>query len=68
MPGGHAPASESGSDHGVAAGGVDDGGPVRQLDRLVPDLDLVEAPTYVHARAAVLEFLYARHAKPAIAA
>ena len=28
-------------------------------------LDLVEDPTYVHARAAVLEFLYARHAKPA---
>lgn len=28
-------------------------------------LDLVEDPSYVHARAAVLEFLYARHAKPA---
>ena len=28
-------------------------------------LDLVEDLTYVHARAAVLEFLYARHAKPA---
>ena len=31
-------------------------------------LDLVEDPTYVHARAAVLEFLYARHAAPALAA
>jgi nitrate/nitrite transport system ATP-binding protein len=31
-------------------------------------LDLVEDPTYTHARAAVLEFLYARHAKPAMAA
>lgn len=31
-------------------------------------LDLVEDATYVHARAAVLEFLYARHAKPALAA
>jgi nitrate/nitrite transport system ATP-binding protein len=31
-------------------------------------LDLVEDPTYVHARAAVLEFLYARHAAPAMAA
>lgn len=31
-------------------------------------LDLVEDPTYTHARAEVLEFLYARHAKPAIAA
>ena len=31
-------------------------------------LDLVEDPTYVHARAAVLEFLYARHAMPAMAA
>ncbi len=28
-------------------------------------LELVEDVTYVHARAAVLEFLYARHAKPA---
>ena len=31
-------------------------------------LDLVEDATYVHARAAVLEFLYARHAAPALAA
>ena len=31
-------------------------------------LDLVEDATYVHARAAVLEFLYARHALPAMAA
>ncbi|BCM83460.1 ABC transporter ATP-binding protein [Methylobacterium indicum] len=31
-------------------------------------LELVEDPTYTHARAEVLEFLYARHAKPAIAA
>jgi nitrate/nitrite transport system ATP-binding protein len=31
-------------------------------------LDLVEDKTYVHARAQVLEFLYARHALPAIAA
>ncbi len=31
-------------------------------------LELVEDPTYTHARAEVLEFLYARHAKPALAA
>jgi nitrate/nitrite transport system ATP-binding protein len=31
-------------------------------------LELVEDATYVHARAAVLEFLYARHAAPALAA
>jgi nitrate/nitrite transport system ATP-binding protein len=31
-------------------------------------LDLVEDAAYVHARAAVLEFLYARHAAPAMAA
>ena len=31
-------------------------------------LDLVEDAAYVHARAAVLEFLYARHAVPALAA
>jgi nitrate/nitrite transport system ATP-binding protein len=31
-------------------------------------LDLVEDPTYIHARAEVLEFLYARHAVPAMAA
>ncbi|GJE60088.1 ABC transporter ATP-binding protein [Methylobacterium trifolii] len=31
-------------------------------------LDLVEDKTYVHCRAEVLEFLYARHAKPALAA
>ena len=31
-------------------------------------LDLVEDAAYVHARASVLEFLYARHAAPALAA
>jgi nitrate/nitrite transport system ATP-binding protein len=31
-------------------------------------LDLVDDPTYNHARAAVLEFLYARHRAPALAA
>ena len=31
-------------------------------------LDLVEDKDYVHCRAEVLEFLYARHAKPALAA
>ena len=31
-------------------------------------LDLVEDKTYVHCRAEVLEFLYARHARPALAA
>ena len=31
-------------------------------------LDLVEHPVYVHARAEVLNFLYARHAAPALAA
>jgi nitrate/nitrite transport system ATP-binding protein len=31
-------------------------------------LELVDNPTYNHARAAVLEFLYARHAAPALAA
>lgn len=31
-------------------------------------LDLVDDPAYNHARAAVLEFLYARHAAPALAA
>ncbi|AWN37081.1 ABC transporter ATP-binding protein [Methylobacterium radiodurans] len=31
-------------------------------------LELVEDQTYVHCRAEVLEFLYARHAKPALAA
>lgn len=31
-------------------------------------LDLVEDKTYVHARAAVIEFLYARHKAPSIAA
>ena len=31
-------------------------------------LELVEDATYVHARAAVLEFLYARHARPTLAA
>lgn len=38
------------------------------LDRPRRRLDLVEDATYTHARAAVLEFLYARHAKPALAA
>jgi nitrate/nitrite transport system ATP-binding protein len=38
------------------------------LDRPRRRLDLVEDTTYTHARAAVLEFLYARHAKPALAA
>jgi nitrate/nitrite transport system ATP-binding protein len=38
------------------------------LDRPRRRLDLVEDATYTHARAAVLEFLYARHAKPAMAA
>ncbi|KQP41023.1 nitrate ABC transporter ATP-binding protein [Methylobacterium sp. Leaf104] len=38
------------------------------LERPRRRLDLVEDPTYTHARAEVLEFLYARHAKPAIAA
>ncbi|MDO9427386.1 MAG: ABC transporter ATP-binding protein [Methylobacterium sp.] len=38
------------------------------LERPRRRLDLVEDPTYTHARAAVLEFLYARHAKPAMAA
>ena len=31
-------------------------------------LELVEDPIYVHARASVLEFLYARHAAPTLAA
>ena len=31
-------------------------------------LELVEDKDYVHCRAEVLEFLYARHAKPALAA
>ncbi len=31
-------------------------------------LELVDDHTYIHARAAVLEFLYARHAAPALAA
>ncbi|MCC0807296.1 ABC transporter ATP-binding protein [Methylobacterium sp. W2] len=38
------------------------------LERPRRRLDLVEDATYTHARAAVLEFLYARHAKPAMAA
>ena len=38
------------------------------LERPRRRLELVEDPTYTHARAEVLEFLYARHAKPAIAA
>ncbi|WP_019904329.1 ABC transporter ATP-binding protein [Methylobacterium sp. 77] len=39
-----------------------------ELERPRRRLDLVEDATYTHARAAVLEFLYARHAKPAMAA
>jgi nitrate/nitrite transport system ATP-binding protein len=35
-----------------------------KLDRPRNRLELVEDHTYVHARAAVLEFLYARHAAP----
>ncbi|MCJ2036517.1 ABC transporter ATP-binding protein [Methylobacterium sp. J-068] len=38
------------------------------LERPRRRLDLVEDATYTHAHAEVLEFLYARHAKPAIAA
>ena len=38
------------------------------LERPRKRLDLVEDPAYVHARAAVLEFLYARHTAPALAA
>jgi nitrate/nitrite transport system ATP-binding protein len=38
------------------------------LERPRRRLDLVADATYTHARAAVLEFLYARHAKPAMAA
>ncbi len=38
------------------------------LERPRKRLALVEDPVYVHARAAVLEFLYARHAAPALAA
>jgi nitrate/nitrite transport system ATP-binding protein len=38
------------------------------LERPRRRLELVEDATYTHARAEVLEFLYARHAKPAIAA
>ncbi|HEX8166324.1 MAG TPA: ABC transporter ATP-binding protein [Beijerinckiaceae bacterium] len=39
-----------------------------RLDRPRRRLDLVDDHTYNHARAAVLEFLYARHAAPALAA
>ena len=38
------------------------------LERPRRRLELVEDAAYVHARAAVLEFLYARHAAPALAA
>jgi nitrate/nitrite transport system ATP-binding protein len=31
-------------------------------------LELVDNPAYIHARAAVLEFLYARHKAPALQA
>src|SRR3954447_22437389 len=39
-----------------------------KLERPRKPLDLVDDQTYNHARAAVLEFLYARHAAPALAA
>jgi nitrate/nitrite transport system ATP-binding protein len=39
-----------------------------KLERPRKRLDLVEDATYTHARAGVLEFLYARHKAPAIAA
>ena len=39
-----------------------------KLERPRKRLDLVDDPTYTHARAAVLEFLYARHRAPALAA
>jgi nitrate/nitrite transport system ATP-binding protein len=39
-----------------------------RLERPRKRLDLVDDHTYNHARAAVLEFLYARHAAPALAA
>jgi len=39
-----------------------------RLPRPRKRLDLVDDHTYNHARAAVLEFLYARHAAPALAA
>jgi nitrate/nitrite transport system ATP-binding protein len=39
-----------------------------KLERPRKRLDLVDDPTYNHARAAVLEFLYARHRAPALAA
>ena len=39
-----------------------------ELARPRKRLELVENPTYVHARAAVLEFLYARHKAPLSAA
>ena len=38
------------------------------LERPRKRLDLVDDPTYVRARAAVLEFLYARHKAPALEA
>ena len=38
------------------------------LERPRKRLSLVEDPVYVHARAAVIEFLYARHTAPAMAA
>ena len=38
------------------------------LERPRKRLDLVEDSTYVHSRAAVIEFLYARHKAPSIAA
>jgi NitT/TauT family transport system ATP-binding protein len=39
-----------------------------RLSRPRRRLDLVDDPTYNHARAAVLEFLYARHRAPSLAA
>jgi nitrate/nitrite transport system ATP-binding protein len=39
-----------------------------KLPRPRKRLDLVDNPTYIHARGAVLEFLYARHKAPALQA
>jgi nitrate/nitrite transport system ATP-binding protein len=39
-----------------------------ELPRPRKRLELVDNPAYIHARAAVLEFLYARHKAPALQA
>jgi nitrate/nitrite transport system ATP-binding protein len=39
-----------------------------KLPRPRKRLELVDNPTYIHARGAVLEFLYARHKAPALQA